>query len=158
MDTVDIFLNGVDLADGGDIEQLLELASFARQLADGRRHDDISKLIRRTVESGCWEAFSWVIGILQEALENAGGAPGDFECPLGRSIPGYDELIARLQADNDAYKNGVETVCDKNGEVESFFNIITYRTGFKNIYLVSAENFDTKDNDFVQYKLVFLQS
>lgn len=44
---------------------------------------------------------------------------------------------------------------DEHGEVESFFNNFTYRTRYKNICLLTSENFDTRDNDFIQYKLRF---
>ena len=39
-----------------------------------------------------------------------------------------------------------------------FFNILTYRTAYPNIFLVTEENFDTKDNDFIRYKLLFRRS
>ena len=49
----------------------------------------------------------------------------------------------------------METVRDEHGEVISFFNILTYPTAYKNIFFISSENFDTKDNDYVLYKLSF---
>ena len=49
----------------------------------------------------------------------------------------------------------VEKQLDDHGEVESFFNIFTYETRYPNIHLFSAENFDVKDNDFIQYRLLF---
>lgn len=155
MDTLDSFLNRYDLMDADDIDQLLELASFVRQLAEAQCHDAICRLIRYTVEHSCYEAFSWLIGILQEEIENAGCALESFECVVGRSVPDYDEFISRLNVDLSVCTTGFEKVYDKNGEVESFFNVITYRTGYANIALVSSENFDTKYNDYVQYKLVF---
>ena len=54
-------------------------------------------------------------------------------------------------------ENGFEKVYDEHGEVESFFNVMVYKTGYPNITLVSSENFDTKDNDYVQYKLSFVK-
>lgn len=155
---LDDFLNNCNLQDADDIDALLELASFVRQLAEESRVDDICSLIRYVVERSYYEAFAWVIGILQEELERADGALTGFECAVGRSIPDYDEFISRLSVDLSDCKNGFEKVYDKNGEVESFFNFITYRTGYANISLVSAENFDTKDNDYVQYKLVFTKN
>ena len=152
---LDDFLKNCNLCDVDDIDALLELASFVRRLAEENRVGDICALIRYIVERSYYEAFAWVIGILQEEMEKADGALTEFECAIGRSIPDYDEFIARLNVNLSDCKNGFEKVYDKNGEVESFFNFITYRTGYSNIFLVSAENFDTKDNDYVQYKLVF---
>ena len=79
----------------------------------------------------------------------------DFECLLGRSIPNFNDFMQILKANADPVSNEVETVSDENGETKSFFNILTYKTGFANIYLVSSENFDTKDNDYIQYRLLF---
>lgn len=152
---LDDFLKSCNLCDADDIDALLELASFVRRLAEENRVEDICALIRYIVERSYYEAFAWVIGILQEEMEKADGALTGFECAVGRSIPDYDEFIARLNVNLSDCKNGFEKVYDKNGEVESFFNVITYRTGYANIALVSSENFDTKDNDYVQYKLVF---
>ena len=76
---------------------------------------------------------------------------------IGRSEL-YDRLIERLQVDLSAPQNGMKTVCDHHGEVESFFNILVYETGFRNIRFISSENFDTKDNDYVQYKLSFARN
>ena len=79
----------------------------------------------------------------------------DFTCFIGKSITNYNEFIERLNVDFNVTNNDVETTLDNNGEVQSFFNIFTYNTIYKNIFLVTAENFDTKDNDFIQYKLLF---
>jgi tRNA A-37 threonylcarbamoyl transferase component Bud32 len=81
-----------------------------------------------------------------------------FEFAIGKSIPNYNEFIERLQVDFHVFDNGVETVYDNNGDVESFFNILKYKTGYKNIHLISLENFDTKDHDYVQYKLSFTKN
>ena len=47
---------------------------------------------------------------------------------------------------------------DHDGEVQSFFNILTYKTAYPNIFLTTEENFDTKDNDFIRYRLLFKNS
>lgn len=44
---------------------------------------------------------------------------------------------------------------DEYNEVNSFYNIQTYETKYRNIFLVSSENFDNKDEDFIEYKLLF---
>ena len=110
------------------------------------------------MEHSFYEAFTWCMGLLQEALENQEDALQSFEFVIGKAIPNYDAFIELLQVDFHALDNGVETVYDNNGEIESFFNILVYKTGYKNIYLISLENFDTKDNDYVQYKLSFTKN
>ena len=155
MDMTEKFLQNNNLNDADDIDSLIELASLVRQLITDALHSDINRLINYTIEHDYYEAFSWCMGILQEVFEGNGCESDDFECVLGKSIPNYDEFTARLQVDFAQPRNDMETVCDINGEVTSFFNILLYKTGYKNIYLVSSENFDTKDNDYIQYKLLF---
>lgn len=46
---------------------------------------------------------------------------------------------------------------DKTAE-DTVFNIFVYKTGYDHVRLVSSENFDTKDNDYIQYKLLFTRS
>ena len=155
MDMIEKFLQNNNLHDPNDIDSLIEFASLLRELISDNQYTYINRIINYTLEHCYYEAFSWCMGILQEAFEKEDCGLKNFECILGKSIPNYDEFIERLQVDFKACNNGLETVCDNNGEVESFFNILVYKTGYKNIYLVSSENFDTKDNDFVQYRLSF---
>ena len=79
----------------------------------------------------------------------------NFTCFIGKSIASYDEFVKRLQVDLKAIDNDAETLTDRDGEVQSFFNILTYKTAYENIFLITEENFDTKDNDFIRYKLRF---
>ncbi len=155
MNKTDILLQNHNLQDENDIDILLDLSDYTKQLIKGENYSDINKIIIYTIENSCYEAFSWVMAILQEELEKNNCILKDFECIVGKSIPDYDEFIERLQIDYSTLKNDIKTVCDETGEVQSFFNIFTYRTAFENIFLVSSENFDTKDNDYIQYKLVF---
>ena len=155
MNTLENFIQANNLQDPGDIDALLELASMVREMVQSRSYDELCQVLRYTVSRGFSEAFSWAAGILQEEFEKENCRLADFECILGKSIPDFDEFIQILQVDFRPSDLGYETVCDDNGEVESFFNNITYTTGYGNIYLVSSENFDTKDNDYIEYKLVF---
>ena len=155
MDMMENFLQNNNLRDADDIDSLLELADLLRQLLAGALYSDVCRLINYTVEHSYYEGFSWCMGILQEVFEDSCCGLRDFECTLGKSIPDYDEFTQRLQADLSRPKNDTRTVCDQNGEVTSFFNILTYQTGYRNIRLVSCENFDTKDNDYIQYSLLF---
>lgn len=158
MEMIEHFFHNNNLHDPEDIDSLIELADLVRTLIDGNRQEEIRRILQYTIEHRYDEAFTWCMGLLQEALENPECALQGFEFVVGRSIPNYDAFIERLQVDSHALDNGMETVCDHHGEVESFFNILVYRTGYQNIYLVSSENFDTKDNDYVQYKLSFAKS
>ena len=157
MDLFEKFLQDYRLDDPDDIDALLEFASLVRELVDGKRYSEINRVITYTIEHDCYEAFVWAVGILQEDLEREDGALEDFVCVIGKSIPDYNEFIRRLQVDLNIWKNEVEKVRDSSGEVQSFFNIFTYKTGFRNIYLVSTENFDTRDNDYINYKLSFVK-
>ena len=155
MDRTDSFLQSGVLQDSEDMDALLELAELVRELIGSGQCEAVGRIIRHTVAYSRYEAFSWCAALLQEELEKPEGALCSFACDLGSSIPDYDAFAARLQVDFRAVENGIETECDSGGEVKSFFNILTYRTGYPNIYLTSAENFDAKDNDYVQYALHF---
>ena len=150
------FMQNNNLQDPEDIDSLLEAAALARELIGGKQYEQINTLIVYTVENGYYEAFAWVLEILQEEFgKGAGCRLENFACELGKLIPDFNEFIQRLQVDFNVLSNDVEKQLDDHGEVESFFNIFTYETRYPNIYLVSAENFDVKDNDFIQYRLLF---
>ncbi len=152
---VEQFFRSNPVQDENDIDSLLELASFLRQLIAEEQYPAINQVIRYTIEQGCGEAFSWCMAILQEELEKEDSPLAGFDCALGKSIPHYDDLVELLQVDFNDCRNDLEKIYDSYGEVEAFFNILVYGTGYDNIHFVSAENFDTRDNDFVQYKLLF---
>ena len=150
------FMQNNNLQDPEDIDSLLEAAALARELIGGKQYEQINTLIVYTVENGYYEAFAWVLEILQEEFGKGEGCGlENFACELGRLIPNFNEFIQRLQVDFNVLSNDVEKQLDDHGEVESFFNIFTYETRYPNIHLVSAENFDVKDNDFIQYRLLF---
>lgn len=159
MKTLQEFLCNNNLKDPEDIDALLEAAEITRQLICDGMYSDISQLINYTIGNRYFEAFTWIMDILQEEFgkeENHGLK--DFTCFIGNSISDYNEFIQRLQIDFRAETNDFETTLDNNGEIQSFFNILTYKTCYKNIFLITAENFDTKDNDFIQYKLLFARN
>ena len=144
------------LKDPDDIDALLETADLIRLLINDRNYACINTIILYTIENSFYEAFTWIITLLQEEFEKTAGYDlDDFTCEIGGSIPDYDEFADRLQVDFNVQKSEVESVYDEQGEVESFFNIFTYKTGYDHIYLISSENFDTKDNDYIKYKLQF---
>jgi len=92
---------------------------------------------------------------LQEEFAKADCALEDFYCMLGGRISNYDEFVENLQVDFSPLKNYIEKIYDRNGEPEAFFNVMIYKTGFGNVFLVFSENFDNKDNDYIQYRLSF---
>lgn len=139
-----------------DIDALLDAADLTRQLIQAGDYEGIIRIVIYTVEKDYYECFSWILDLLQEEFEKATDyCLNDFHCDLGKSIRNYDEFANRLQVDFNVENHEVEKVYDEHGEVESFFNIFRYKTRYKNIYLVSSENFDTKDNDYIQYRLLF---
>ncbi len=158
MEMIENFMNSNNLHDTEDIDSFIELATLVRTLINDNQQSAINRILQYTMEHSFYEAFTWCMGLLQEALENNECALQNFEFVIGKSIHNYDAFIEQLQVDFDALDNGFENVFDNNGEVESFFNILVYKTGYKNIYLISLENFDTKDNDYVQYKLSFTKN
>ncbi|MBR0040739.1 MAG: hypothetical protein IJP64_05110 [Oscillospiraceae bacterium] len=156
METLDLFIHNNHLSDPDDLDALIEVADLTRQLIGERAYTDINRLIVYTVSVGFFEAFSWIMAILQEEFGAAEGCRlEDFSCGIGRAIPNYNVFIDRLQVDLNVLDNDVKAIPDENGEIQSFFNIFTYRTMYENIFFVSAENFDTKDNDYIQYMLLF---
>ncbi len=157
MNTADTFLQNINLQDPEDIDSLLEYASVVRQLISEKQYSLINRIINYTVQNNYSEAFSWAMGILQEELVKEDSVLEDFSCPVGSSIANYDEFVSNLQVDFNSLKNYIEKVYDKNGEVEAFFNVMVYKTEYENIFLVSSENFDNKDNDYINYKLSFVK-
>lgn len=159
MRTLEELFRTNNLKNPEDIDALLELAEITGQLIRDERYSDIELLINYAISNEFHEPFAWIMAALQEEFdrkENCGLK--DFTCFIGKSIANYDDFIKRLQVDLKAIDNDTETIMDHDGEVQSFFNILTYKTAYNNIFLISEENFDTKDNDFVRYKLLFKNS
>jgi len=154
---IEKYLGNNNLNDADDFDALIELASFTRELVDRKEYDSINMLINYILENSYYEAFSWCMGILQEEFEKDTCILDNFECFIGKSVPDYDDFIESLDVNLSVPVNGIESVDDKYGEVESFYNILVYNTKYDNINLVSSENFDNKDNDFVEYKLSFFR-
>ena len=145
-----------NLQDPEDIEALLVLSEITGQLIREERYEEIERLVCHVVSHEYYEAFSWIMAALQEEFNKKEDCClRDFTCFIGKSIGNYDEFIRRLHVDLKAIGNDAETISDHNGEVQSFFNILTYKTTYANVFLITEENFDTKDNDFIRYKLQF---
>ena len=156
MHALEEFIQNNELRTTEDIDFLLEAADLARQLIGERKYSDINTLINFTIDKNYFEAFSWVLDILQEEYgKGEGTGLEDFGCSIGYSVSNYDEFAKRLEIGYNVIKRDVEKEYDECGEEKAFFNICTYETKYKNIFLVSSENFDTKDNDFIHYRLLF---
>ena len=157
MDILEQFLHSNNLQDDGDIDALLECADITRQLIAGRQYPQINRLIGYTVHNNLSQAFCWIMEIVQEEIVKADCPLQDFVCPVGGCIENFDSFIINLQVDFDSIKNHIEKVYDKNGVVEAFFNVMVYKTAFDNIFLISSENFDNKDNDYIRYSISFVR-
>ena len=145
-----------NLKDPDDIDALLELAEITGKLISDEQYSNMEILINYTISNEYYEAFTWVMAALQEELEKKDSYRlKDFTCFIGKSIANYDEFISRLQVNLKAIDNDSETMIDRDGEVQSLFNILKYKTAYPNVFLITEENFDTKDNDFIRYKLQF---
>ena len=149
MKDVEEFLKDKNLTNIEYINDFLELSDYTRNLVLKKEYEKLSKLINYIVENGFFEALSWVISIIEENCNE------DFLCDLGNKINNYDEFVSALKVEVDPYISTIKKITEKYGEVESFFNILIYKTKYNGIFLISMENFDTKNNDFIQYKLLF---
>ena len=156
MDVIKNWIQNNCLMNPDDIDALLDTADLTRQLIHEKNYTGINTVINFTIENSLHEAFTWIMELLEEEFEKKDGYElEDFACNIGRSIADFDEFSDRLQVDYNVQQNSVESVYDEHGEVESFFNNFIYKTKYGHIYLISSENFDTKDNDYIQYKLLF---
>ncbi len=154
MDKLVELLQRNNIHDLEELDSLLELASLVRLLLNVRQYSDLCEIINYSIKQNYYEALSWIMETLQEEFAKEDCNLEDFECSLGQSIPNYDEFMQRLEVIMNPIKEDIEKVLDDNGEAQSFFNIFVYKTRYDNVYLVSSENFDTKDNDYIQYKLL----
>ena len=142
-----------------DMDFMLEVAGTAREFLQKEDTGGICSLVSALVKRGLYESFTWVMEIIREEYsKDESRKMADMTCELGASIPDYDGFITALKADMRVLKNDVRTVPDENGEPQAFFNELTYRTGYPNIFLVTTESFDTRDNDYIRYSLLFTGS
>ena len=148
-------LMDLPLEDAEDLDVLLEFADLVRDALAQGRFPDLAAYVRYTVLRGYHEALSWALELLQEYRDRTAGGM-ELVCVLGQLIPDYNGFISRLGVDLNAFSNDVEPIRDENGEIQSFYNIIRYQTAFPGITLVTSENFDARDNDFIEYRLVVL--
>ena len=138
MRSLEELLKKNNLKDPENIEGLLELAEITELLISEKRYADLELLICYTIRNDCYEAFTWVMAAIQQEFDRKESCRlTDFNCFLGKSIADYDELISHLQVDLKAIDSDVRTVIGNDGEVQSFFNILIYRTAY--VYLYRAD-------------------
>lgn len=155
---IEKWIHNNQLKDTDNIDALLETADLTRQLIHEKNYTGLHTMICYTIENSLYEGFSWIMDLLQEEFEKTRDYNlDDFKCDIGKSIEGFNEFAERLEVDYNVKRHDVEKVYDEHGEVESFFNKFTYKTKYNNIHLISSENFDTRDNDYIQYRLVFIR-
>lgn len=138
-----------------DLEDLLHLADYTREVIGKKEKSDLNKIIKFVIQNDCCEAMSWVLEIIQENIEKSDFLE-NYSCKLGRQINQYNNFIENMNIKMQPIFNDIKKVNnDEYNEVNSFYNIQTYETRYRNIFLVSSENFDNKDEDFIEYKIVF---
>ena len=147
----------VNLQNAEDIDMLLEVADITRVLLEEKKYEEIGNLIKYAIKNRYYEMLDWILGIIQEELENQNKQSFQgFRCVLGKAIENYDEVIEKLEIHTKVLKNDIQKHYDENGEVQSYDNILFYKTKHKNIFFVSKESFDTKDNDSIEYQFMFI--
>lgn len=154
MELMDQIRQDLPVEDPEDMDFLLAYAELVREAIENRSAEEVSVLVRYPVRHSYHEAFYWAAGILEEVCGQPGAYLAGYECALGKHIPDFNGFITRLGVDLNAFENDIRQVFDEQGEVQSFFNIIRYRTAFDHIELITSENFDARDNDYIQYTLV----
>lgn len=155
MDNLNKVLLNNDLSDEENIDAFLELADLIRKLLEQKEYEKIKYVIKFIIGKNYHDALLWTVSIMQEIFEKDDKCLKDFFCELGSKIQQFDQFINCLGIELKPLKTDIEYERDKNGEIDSFYNILTYKTKFKNIFLISSEKFDTKDNDSIQYKIIF---
>jgi len=157
MRSLEEFLGNNNINNQEDIEALCNLADYTRDLITHEEYNNIGELVKYILDNGLYEAFGWMVSTVQEEYDKKqnGKKINDFSINLGKSIKDYDKFMKILEVEDKACESTVKSIKDINGEVDAFFNIQIRKTGKKNMYLTSAENFDVRDNDFILYKLLF---
>ena len=164
-DEVRRFLDTHPLNDPEDMVSLLAAADFVRGLLTEGRREEVCDLLRHVIGENCFDALTWVIETVQESFVEEKGSTGDgtedeitvpdLVCEIGRSVNDYDGFVACLGVSNDPVQSDAVKVYGSDGEVQSFFYVSAYETAYDALYLVTMENVDTMDNDYILYQLLF---
>ena len=72
------FFQNNRLADPDDMDALLELAEMTRGLIAEGDSASLERLVGYAAEKGLCEAFTWIMGLVQEELEGDSLPPGEL--------------------------------------------------------------------------------
>ena len=88
LDNINNWIQNNRLNDPDDIDALLETADLTRLFISGRNYAGINTIILYTIENSLYEAFTWIISLLEEEFEKTAEYDlNDFTCEIGGSIP-----------------------------------------------------------------------
>ena len=103
MKSVEEFCNDNNIVDSKNIEALLALSDYSRELIMLADFEQISKLIKYSLNNNALEAFSWIISVLEETYNI--NKIDDFSYEMGRTITNYDNIMKLLDVNYDVYAN-----------------------------------------------------
>lgn len=136
-----------------NIEELLNLTQNIREYLKNGQLSKVEEKIQVTIEESNYEAFHWIVATIEEQYDNK-NLNQEICIILGNQIRNYNLFIENIEIKQIADPI-IQIVSDKNKEVESFFHILIRSTKYKYLYLVSKEKYDLKDNDAIEYVLLF---
>lgn len=135
------------------IEELLNLTQNIREYLKNEQLSKVKEKIQVAIEESNYEAFHWIVATIEEQYDNK-NLNQEICIILGNQIRNYNLFIENIEIKQIADPI-IQIVSDKNKEVESFFHILIRSTKYKYLYLVSKEKYDLKDNDAIEYVLLF---
>lgn len=138
-----------------EFDSLLELSDIVREFIELENYEQVENIINYSLDNNYYEAFSWIVLILQEEMGKNKNISKEVLCDLGKSINKFDKFIDCLGVEQNSLNLDLKNIYDKNGELNSTVYTSIYKTKIQDVYLITSENFDTKDNDYIEYKLLF---
>jgi len=142
--------------DPDNLDVLFELTDLLDKIFQQMDFQALEKLSIGIISVQNRSAFEWLINIIEEKFSNL-NEKRNISLRLGKQINGYDTFIEMIGIEKDTEPIEIEIISIPGLHIESFFNINAYKTKFNDMFLVTAENFDSFDVDFIQYRLVFTE-
>lgn len=150
---INSFLNNKNIKDENDINMFLELTQLIRELLEqnNKNYIEIGNIINIMLKNQNIEAIDWIILTIEE---NRKIEYKDIVISLGEKIEFYNEFIKYIKVDETPIYN---ISLDKSIDIQEYalLNVNIYSTKYQYLYLACIENFNTLDNDFAEYKLIF---
>lgn len=150
---INSFLNNKNIKDENDINMFLELTQLIRELLEQNNNNyiEIGNIINIMLKNQNIEAIDWIILTIEE---NRKIEYKDIVISLGEKIEFYNEFIKYIKVDETPIYN---ISLDKSIDIQEYalLNVNIYSTKYQYLYLARIENFNTLDNDFAEYKLIF---